>query len=67
MDIALDKIAAVDISQNQMSKQTELSMISYVVEEILCFSMSVAHVAFDDDNKIITAGCRSVCKYSNKI
>ncbi|KAK4883215.1 hypothetical protein RN001_006534 [Aquatica leii] len=60
MDMVLDTIIEIDVKKGVPYAQSNLNASGVLVEEILCFSMSIAQVSSSEDCKIITASCQVV-------
>ncbi|KAB0801982.1 hypothetical protein PPYR_04168 [Photinus pyralis] len=60
MDTCLDKAEDIDISKGVPNALDSLNASSGTIEEILSFALSIGQVGYNDDNKIITAACRTV-------
>ncbi|KAF5308627.1 hypothetical protein FQR65_LT06088 [Abscondita terminalis] len=60
MDLALQKIEEININNKIEQVQYDLDVAAAIVEEILCFSMSVAQVGSNIDKKVVTGSCQVV-------
>lgn len=62
VDISLDKLAQIDVTCNKEIYLKDFYISRKHIEDVLCHSMTIAQVTYEEDSKIIRGSCKMVCK-----
>ncbi|KAI4458397.1 alpha catenin [Holotrichia oblita] len=60
VDISLDKLAQIDVTCNKEIYLKDFYISRKHIEDVLCHSMSIAQVTYEEDSKIIRGSCKMV-------
>ncbi|GJQ74639.1 putative serendipity locus alpha protein [Trypoxylus dichotomus] len=67
VDAALDKLAQIDVSDNKEIYLQSYHISRKHIEDILCYSMSIAQVTYVEDSKIIRGSCKTVLEHLDSL
>lgn len=66
IDVSLQNLSEIDVASDREIYMKQYYVSRKHIEDVLCYSMSIALVTYEEDSKLIRGSCKTVGIIKNK-